>query len=57
MMFGGGGGNCVRVDYGIVIIENDYGGFEVWFDFGERDFGDDVGGLGYEGYFLNLWIC
>lgn len=47
MMFGGGGSNCNRVDYGIGIIENNYGGFEEWEDFGEFDFGDEVKNLWY----------
>lgn len=56
MMFGGGGDNCARADHGIAITENDYGGFEVWSDSGEKDFGDSARGSGYKGYSLNLWI-
>ena len=56
MMFGGGGSGCRRADHGIGITENDYGGFEVWSDSGEQDFGDDAGSSPTTSYSLNLWI-
>ena len=58
MMFGGGGSSCSRADHGIGITENDYGGFQVWSDSGEKDFGDDAGTSSRTttSYSLNLWI-
>lgn len=56
MMFGGGGSGCNRADHGIGITENDYGGFEVWSDSGEQDFGDNAGSSPTTSYSLNLWI-
>ena len=56
MMFGGGGSSCNRADHGIGITENDYGGFEVWSDSGEQDFGDHARSSPTTSYSLNLWI-
>lgn len=56
MMFGGGGSGCSRADHGIGITENNYGGFEVWADSGESDFGDNARYSGSSSYSLNLWI-
>ena len=56
MMFGGGGTSCARADHGIGITENNSGGFEVWEDVGEQDFGDDASSVSTSSYSLNLWI-
>lgn len=56
MMFGGGGSGCSRADHGIGITENDQGGFEVWSDSGELDFGNDALSSPTTSYSLNLWI-
>ena len=55
-MFGGGGSSCARADHGIGITENDYGGFQVWSDYGEQDFGNDARSVSTSSYSLNLWI-